>query len=51
MTLLSRALLTTHYFYCGSTRLLALHSHMTSVLELHQEWMRGLETAQVSTCQ
>ena len=41
----------TTYVYRVYTRLLALHSHMTSVLELHQKWMRGLETAQASTCQ
>ena len=36
------------YLVNTPTRLLALHAHMTSVLGLHQKWMHGLETAQVS---
>ena len=36
------------YLVITPTRLLALHVHMTSVLGLHQKWMHGLETAQVS---
>ena len=35
------------YLVNTPTRLLALHAHMTSVLGLHQQWMHGLETAQV----
>ena len=39
------------YLVIAPSRLLALHSHMSSVLELHQKWTQGLEAAQVSTCQ
>ena len=35
------------YLVITPFRLLALHAHMTSVLGLHQQWMHGLETAQV----